>query len=865
MVLLNAREREIRAWGPCKGTDMAQRDWLIQAKSKLEATLKMCKEHNIKRYLHFSSVASEVQSKFPAELTKDFKIILKKHLSPSGVLEKEKIIELLLEFMEDKILDCTLGVNLDIVNYLCSGKDPEQKGEPQKQNSSPTPGGSGDKPQQRPGQRPSNHTSQQAGGSGKRGSRNGGGGMQIDDRCLFCNNNHSHMFYCEQYIAGDPAERFQMIKKQQACARCLGMKVKLVGRRDEWHPRHEKYCKTEFMCQEGQCHGRQPRNQFHITVCRNHVKENKAREADFVNSLDPTLLPAGMLQTGLSFLLMGTRWAMHSGQAGRAPMPRLQEGQQYEILPDVGEAAVFMMQRLPADREQGQELLAFYDTGCNGAGISDRGCRLLTTSTVRDGPTLLDVAGGRSIEIHYGDEQFALKLEGGRQLATITALHMPSITSVFPLVQLTEAWEELQVEAMKTNKALKLPKVDKEVGGTPVDILVGIKYLKYFPTLVFSLPSGLAVYRARFQSASGHQAVLGGPHAAWSWAAERAGHMNPRAFLTSEARAWCVEGAWVRVNCGVFPRTEEAEVVANRGSCFCASATEEIYKMEASKRPSGDLWKIEAIGADSPYRCVECRNCQQCKRGDILEEISFKEEAEQAMIEASVELDVAKKELRALLPFIEDPSTSLTPNKYIAEKVLKTQLALFSKRPDMREDTVRSHDKLVLRGHVKKEAELLPEERAVVDKLPGPGYFIPWRIVHNEGSLSTPCRMVFDASSKTPGGNSLNGVLAKGQNRLIKLQSLLAKFRQGRAALSADISMAYNGTKLKPEFYKFQRYLWKERLEEDKPTEVMCVVTLIYGVKPSGAQCQVSIEKLADHFIQQGRHLEAAAILKEEV
>ena len=163
MVLLNAREREIRAWGPCKGTDMAQRDWLIQAKSKLEATLKMCKEHNIERYLHFSSVASEVQSKFPAELTKDFKIILKKHLSPSGVLEKEKIIELLLEFMEDKILDCTLGVNLDIVNYLGSGKDPEQKGEPQKQNSGPTPGGSGDKPQQRPGQRhPTTRPSRQA-------------------------------------------------------------------------------------------------------------------------------------------------------------------------------------------------------------------------------------------------------------------------------------------------------------------------------------------------------------------------------------------------------------------------------------------------------------------------------------------------------------------------------------------------------------------------------------------------------------------------------------------------------------------------------------------------------------------------------
>ena len=65
MVLLNAREKEIRAWGPCnKGTDMAQQDWLILAKSKLESTLKLCKEHDIERYLHFSSVASEIQSKF---------------------------------------------------------------------------------------------------------------------------------------------------------------------------------------------------------------------------------------------------------------------------------------------------------------------------------------------------------------------------------------------------------------------------------------------------------------------------------------------------------------------------------------------------------------------------------------------------------------------------------------------------------------------------------------------------------------------------------------------------------------------------------------------------------------------------------
>ena len=60
----------------------------------------------------------------------------------------------------------------------------------------------------------------------------------------------------------------------------------------------------------------------------------------------------------------------------------------------------------------------------------------------------------------------------------------------------------------------------------------------------------------------------------------------------------------------------------------------------------------------------------------------------------------------------------------------------------------------------------------------------------------------------------MNATLAKGMNKLAKLQHLLIKFRHGSAAVSADISMAYNGTWLKPEYYKFQCYLWKKDLEE---------------------------------------------------
>ncbi len=51
----------------------------------------------------------------------------------------------------------------------------------------------------------------------------------------------------------------------------------------------------------------------------------------------------------------------------------------------------------------------------------------------------------------------------------------------------------------------------------------------------------------------------------------------------------------------------------------------------------------------------------------------------------------------------------------------------------------------------------------------------------------------------------LNGVLTKGQNRLCKL----VRFRRGQMAITAGILMAYNGTKLRPEHLKNQKYLLK--------------------------------------------------------
>ncbi len=49
-----------------------------------------------------------------------------------------------------------------------------------------------------------------------------------------------------------------------------------------------------------------------------------------------------------------------------------------------------------------------------------------------------------------------------------------------------------------------------------------------------------------------------------------------------------------------------------------------------------------------------------------MEAVSFKEEAEQALIEDSVELDPVKDIIWAKLPFVEDPVPNLKPNRFIA-------------------------------------------------------------------------------------------------------------------------------------------------------------------------------------------------------
>jgi hypothetical protein len=231
-----------------------------------------------------------------------------------------------------------------------------------------------------------------------------------------------------------------------------------------------------------------------------------------------------------------------------------------------------------------------------------------------------------------------------------------------------------------------------------VDVIIGIKYLKHYPSFLFSLPSGLSVYKAKLLSASGCQAVLAGPHEVWKKVYDQTQLMNPKVYLTCEARAWYVEQKWVEINTGKlssFARFEieereencrqvvlESEKVgfgsdeSRCDHCHCQEETGDATGIYSAAREEKEFWRVEELGTESPYRCISCRNCSKCRNGENLEAVSFKEEAEQALIEDSVEIDPMKDIIWAKLPFVEDPVANLKPNRCCRESTEDSARAL---------------------------------------------------------------------------------------------------------------------------------------------------------------------------------------------
>ena len=181
-----------------------------------------------------------------------------------------------------------------------------------------------------------------------------------------------------------------------------------------------------------------------------------------------------------------------------------------------------------------------------------------------------------------------------------------------------------------------IPKFAKMVGGR-IDLMLGSKYLRYFPKEVFQLLSGLTIYQSQFVDASGCTGAIGGPHKLWAEVEDFYGFVYTpvhHSFSTFISEQLEIYRNGYQVNPDVSSLQPQC-YVSNKTSRYVESS-DECYVSRKTKVFEAS----QEAGLDTSYRCVEHRNCHGCKKGPYIQDACFKEEAEKNLIAKSLFVDL---------------------------------------------------------------------------------------------------------------------------------------------------------------------------------------------------------------------------------
>ena len=517
------------------------------------------------------------------------------------------------------------------------------------------------------------------------------------------------------------------------------------------------------------------------------------------------------------------------------------------------ENGIYMLQKVQIGDQQ---FTLFFDTGC-----SDMVAKYNAITRIGkrakmeiDGPTTLGGVGNVKMESPHGIYQVRLPLVNGKD-AVLAGVCLDQITNEFPSYPIQGQIEDDIKSGYIQNggNVNDLPSLPACIGGE-VDFMIGAKYTRYHPQPIFSLPSGLTIYKSPFLSADGVQGVIGGPHAIIT-SIDRVHNNNKKtcqhSYLSEQFKIYQT-GFQVDPDVHLlgmkFSKDFKQDFITNAQlECKLKAENSENGLSLLSIHEQKSFDEVENTASQILYRCIDCRNCQKCKNSDRIESISIKEEVEQDLINKSVTVDHIHGITEAKLPLIENPIHKLAPNKNKALAIYNSQLRRLSKHPKEREDVIRSEAKLQELGHVEYVNNLTEDQQRRLKENPVQN-FIPWSIVWKDNSLSTPCRVVFNASLPTETGFSLNDILAKGRNNMNLLVEIFIRWRSHLFAFHSDVQKMYNTVKLQEEDWSLQRYIWHQNLDPKCIPQEKVIKTLIYGVKSSGNQAERGLRMTSTLF-----------------
>ena len=183
------------------------------------------------------------------------------------------------------------------------------------------------------------------------------------------------------------------------------------------------------------------------------------------------------------------------------------------------------------------------------------------------------------------------------------------------------------------------------------------------------------------------------------------------------------------------------------------------------------------------------------------------------------------------LPFKDETHPSVN------YRTARAQLNQLVQRVESDEQFGQQYNKVV-ESYVEKEfIEQIPNQ-------PVEGHYMPHRAVFKK-SATTPLRIVFNASSRPNEGSSLNDCLMTAPSLAPKLHEILVQFRQGKYAVTADISKTFHRIIVDEEDRKFLKFLWINLNSQE-------LLTFQFKVVLFGATCSPYLlqETLYTHLSQ---------------
>lgn len=605
-------------------------------------------------------------------------------------------------------------------------------------------------------------------------------------------------FTCKKFVEKTPASRLKSIRDKGLCHQCL-----LPGANANEGKHQEGRCQRQFVCPHPS-HSKYPIKN-HVLVCEKHKDDaanQEVLERFKTKCMKSSYLPSFSRDIQLSFHIQ------HGYISKSSPKDSIKD------------RGIYLLQPI---RVNGNQLNIFYDPGCSDFILSKKAVKLLGPCAQQEKSNPVQVGGiGNMSTNSTGLYTVTLPLHDGSTV-TLSGLCLDQLTSEFPIYQLKEVEEDIHGHYKSTGGTTKLPKLQPSVGGE-IHLMIGVKYLRYHPRLVHQLPSGLTLFESSFASPNKERGVVGGPHRSFT----KVQNNFPAFFIANQYQL-------INTDVPLLGYGDHSSIDQCDDQCSAhISKSQRIFE------------EVESTGSEISYRCPTCRNCQSCKNHEAIEAISIKEEVEQCLIESSVSVNLEQSTTSATLPFIDNPQLKLSPNKDLAMKVYRQQLRKLNQPANAqdKEDVLNSEMKLQQMGFVEYTKNLPEDVQLMLQENPIQ-YYIPWRAVWKGNSISTPCRVVFDASQATSSGTSLNDLLAKGRNELNKLQEVIIRWSMHRVALHTDISKMYNTVQLKQSDWCYQRYIWNDGLNQGNIPEEKIIKTLIYGVRSSGNQAVFGLRKVA--------------------